>query len=150
MSFVGSCCVAKNALKVAAQNAKALRPPAATSGTTGQGQGAGKSAFVHTTPAQPLSSRNAIASASSAKEGSEYQAPLPRDSRLGKYFEYDLSKLHNSKGGFLTEDDPAGPGGGAGKSVREVLKEKERERQMIREGEEPGALACCFLVWCGD
>jgi DNA-repair protein complementing XP-A cells len=58
--------------------------------------------------------------------------------------------LHNSKGGFLTEDDPAGPGGGAGKSVREVLKEKERERQMIREGEEPGALACCFLVWCGD
>ncbi|KAJ9118189.1 hypothetical protein QFC22_004093 [Naganishia vaughanmartiniae] len=131
----------KNALKVAAQNAKALRPPAATTSTTGTGttEATANPAFVHTTPAQPLSSRNAIASASSTKEGVAYQAPLPRDSRLGKYFEYDLSKLHNSKGGFLTEDDPAGPGGGggAGKSVREVLKEKERERQMIREGEEP-------------
>ena len=29
---------------------------------------------------------------------------LKRDSRLGKYFEYDLSKMVNSKGGFLVED----------------------------------------------
>ncbi|KAJ9091568.1 hypothetical protein QFC19_009024 [Naganishia cerealis] len=122
---------AKNALKLAAQSAKALHPPAATI-TPGTG-GKAPPAFVHTTPAQPLSSRNAVASASTT--GSAYQAPLPRDSRLGKYFEYDLSKLHNSKGGFLTEDD--GTAGAGVKSVREVLKEKERERQMIREGEEP-------------
>lgn len=31
-------------------------------------------------------------------------APLKRDSRLGTYFEYDLSKMVNSKGGFLVED----------------------------------------------
>ncbi|KAH8120565.1 XPA protein C-terminus-domain-containing protein [Phellopilus nigrolimitatus] len=30
--------------------------------------------------------------------------PLRRDTRLGKYFEYDLSKMVNSKGGFLVED----------------------------------------------
>ncbi|KAG6882714.1 hypothetical protein C0992_010855 [Termitomyces sp. T32_za158] len=30
--------------------------------------------------------------------------PLKRDSRLGTYFEYDLSKMVNSKGGFLLED----------------------------------------------
>jgi DNA-repair protein complementing XP-A cells len=44
-----------------------------------------------------------------------------------------LSKLHNSKGGFLTEED-----GDTGKSVAQVLREKARERQMIKEGEEPG------------
>jgi DNA-repair protein complementing XP-A cells len=32
-------------------------------------------------------------------------APLRRDNRLGNYFEYDLSKMVNSKGGFLVEDN---------------------------------------------
>src|SRR5690349_2043906 len=53
----------------------------------------------------------------------------------GKYFEYDLSKLHNSRGGFLTEDDLNGE---RIKSVIEVAREKQREKQLIREGEEPG------------
>lgn len=32
-------------------------------------------------------------------------APLKRNNRLGNYFEYDLSKMVNSKGGFLVEDN---------------------------------------------
>ncbi|KAN0135532.1 hydrophilic protein [Lactarius tabidus] len=51
------------------------------------------------------------------------QGKLQRDSRLGKYFDYDLSKMVNSKGGFLVEDD---------KEVDDVLKAKERERERQR------------------
>ncbi|KZT74859.1 hypothetical protein DAEQUDRAFT_742304 [Daedalea quercina L-15889] len=55
---------------------------------------------------------------------------LKRDSRLGKYFEYDLSKMVNSKGGFLVED---------GKEVDDQLlaKEKERERQRAIQNLDP-------------
>ncbi|KAH9947684.1 thioesterase-like superfamily-domain-containing protein [Amylocystis lapponica] len=57
-------------------------------------------------------------------------AKLRRDSRLGKYFEYDLSKMVNSKGGFLVED---------GKEVDADLraKEKERERQRALQNLDP-------------
>lgn len=56
--------------------------------------------------------------------------PLKRDSRLGSYFEYDLSKMVNSKGGFLVED---------GKEADEDLraKERERERQRAMQNVEP-------------
>ena len=56
--------------------------------------------------------------------------PLKRDSRLGKYFDYDLSKMVNSKGGFLVED---------GKEIDENLqrKEKERERQRAQQNIDP-------------
>ncbi|KAF9459455.1 HotDog domain-containing protein [Collybia nuda] len=56
--------------------------------------------------------------------------PLKRDSRLGKYFDYDLSKMINSKGGFLLED---------GQEVDENVrrKEKERERQRALQNLEP-------------
>ena len=62
---------------------------------------------------------------------------LKRDSRLGKYFEYDLSKMVNSKGGFLVED---------GKEVDEELraKEKERERQRAMQNVEPGTSASLY------
>lgn len=55
---------------------------------------------------------------------------LTRDSRLGTYFEYDLSKMVNTKGGFLLEDD---------KEVDAELraKEKERERQRAVHSLEP-------------
>jgi len=58
------------------------------------------------------------------------QRPLQRDSRLGKYFEYDLSKMANSKGGFLIEDD---------NEVNEDLtrKERERERQRAQQNLDP-------------
>lgn len=56
--------------------------------------------------------------------------PLQRDSRLGNYFEYDLSKMVNSKGGFLLDD---------GKEIDEdaIRKEKERERQRAKQNLEP-------------
>jgi DNA-repair protein complementing XP-A cells len=58
--------------------------------------------------------------------------PLRRDSRLGKYFEYDLSKMVNSKGGFLLED---------GQEIDDTVrrKEKERERQRAVQNLEPRA-----------
>ncbi|GFZ52113.1 DNA repair protein rad14 [Saitozyma sp. JCM 24511] len=87
--------------------------------------------YVNKPVAGPSSSRNALAEQSQDKAG---EAPLRRDPGLGKYFEYDLSKLHNSRGGFLTEDDLNGE---RIKSVIEVAREKQREKQLIREGEEP-------------
>lgn len=64
--------------------------------------------------------------------GPSKSKPLHRDARLGKYFEYDLSKMANSKGGFLIEDD---------KEVDEDMlrKEKERELQRIKKNMEPGS-----------
>lgn len=58
------------------------------------------------------------------------QKPLARDSRLGKYFDYDLSKMENTKGGYLVED---------GKEVDEgmIAKEKQRERQRAKHNLEP-------------
>ncbi|EMD41663.1 hypothetical protein CERSUDRAFT_41645 [Gelatoporia subvermispora B] len=50
---------------------------------------------------------------------------LQRDSRLGKYFEYDLSKMVNSKGGFLVEDD-----NDTNAELRAKEKERERERTL--------------------
>lgn len=58
--------------------------------------------------------------------------PLKRDSRLGKYFDYDLSKMTNSKGGFLVDD---------GKEVNQdaLAKERERERERAMQSMEPRA-----------
>jgi hypothetical protein len=54
--------------------------------------------------------------------------------KQGKYFEYDLSKLHNSRGGFLTEEDLDGD---RIKSLVEMARERERQKRLLREGEEP-------------
>ncbi|EJD04305.1 uncharacterized protein FOMMEDRAFT_28037 [Fomitiporia mediterranea MF3/22] len=56
--------------------------------------------------------------------------PLQRDARLGKYFDYDLSKMVNSKGGFLVDDE---------KEVTEDarIKERERERERAMQNLEP-------------
>ncbi|KAF9014982.1 thioesterase-like superfamily-domain-containing protein [Cyathus striatus] len=56
--------------------------------------------------------------------------PLKRDSRLGTYFEYDLSKMVNTKGGFLVEDNN-------GVDEDRIRKEKEREKQRAMQNEEP-------------
>jgi len=50
--------------------------------------------------------------------------PLKRDSRLGTYVEYDLSKMVNSKGGFLIDD---------GKKVDDDMRRKELEREKQRK-----------------
>jgi DNA-repair protein complementing XP-A cells len=60
-----------------------------------------------------------------------YQSVLTKQ---GKYFEYDLSKLHNSRGGFLTEEDLDGD---RVKSLVELARERERQKRLLKEGEEP-------------
>ncbi|WWC71277.1 DNA repair protein [Kwoniella pini CBS 10737] len=94
--------------------------------------GANGHPYVHKANNVPSTSRNMVQAQQQSKE--ETQAPLRRDPGLGKYFEYDLSKLHNSRGGFLTEEDKEGD---RIKSVIELAREKAREKQMMREGEEP-------------
>lgn len=65
--------------------------------------------------------------------------PLKPDSRIGKYFEYDLSKMVNSKGGFLVED---------GEEVDQDTrrKEMEREKQRAVQNLEPRTLPGIFLL----
>ena len=71
-----------------------------------------------------------VSATSSSPTAPKTQSKLKRDSRLGTYFEYDLSKMVNTKGGFLVED---------GKEVDEEQrrKEKERERQRAVQNLEP-------------
>lgn len=113
---------AKQKVRQAAEQVKSQKARTATT--------AGYVSLVNTTPAQPSSSRNAAVAVP------EKEVPLPRDSSLGKYFDYDLSKLHNSKGGFLTEEDDGSRNGL--KTLAQIQREKARERTAIKEGEEPG------------
>jgi DNA-repair protein complementing XP-A cells len=73
-----------------------------------------------------------ITTSPTAGTSSSSSKPLKRDSRLGNYFDYDLSKMVNSKGGFLVEERA---------EVDEELKrkEKERERQRALQSVEPSA-----------
>ncbi|KZT06361.1 DNA repair protein [Laetiporus sulphureus 93-53] len=66
-----------------------------------------------------------ISASSSSPTAPKSEPKLKRDSRLGKYFEYDLSKMVNSKGGFLVENDKEVDG-----ELRAKEKERERERAM--------------------
>ncbi|TIB67028.1 DNA repair protein [Wallemia mellicola] len=66
---------------------------------------------------------------------SDSSQPLRRDPRLGQYYEYDLSKMQNSKGGFLIEDDH----GLGEKTENEIRKEKQREMERtLAASYEPG------------
>jgi len=68
-------------------------------------------------------------------------APLPRDKSLGEYIEFDLSKVRNTKGGFLVEDeDEDAPGGRAAKTVEELRKERERQMQRMEQEQDPGII----------
>ncbi|PWZ02274.1 DNA repair protein [Testicularia cyperi] len=78
-----------------------------------------------------VGSRNNAARPATAANG---ETPLQRDKALGDYIEFDLSKLHNSKGGFLIDDEDPAAGR---KTMDELKKEKERERQRMREYAEP-------------
>ncbi|ODN87378.1 DNA repair protein [Cryptococcus wingfieldii CBS 7118] len=89
----------------------------------------------------PTSARNMVEHQARAGDkhgekgnGKGEEMPMRRDPGLGKYFEYDLSKMKNSRGGFLTEEDVTGD---RIKSLKELAAEKERELRQIREGEEP-------------
>ena len=67
-----------------------------------------------------------------ARGARDSQDVSPSKPRLGDYIEFDLSRLHNSRGGFLVEegDDTA--------VLDEKRKEKERELQRVRDQMEPG------------
>ncbi|MCO5565248.1 hypothetical protein L7F22_018921 [Adiantum nelumboides] len=62
-------------------------------------------------------------------------APLPRDKSLGNYIEFDLSKIQNSKGGFLIDDEDDSK---TQKTLQELRAERERMRERMREGMQPG------------
>lgn len=85
----------------------------------------------------PSTLRNA---ASSSKAGAPpastpQQPALTRDRALGDYIEFDLTRLHNSKGGFLVDEKE---GEDAMQALEEQRKERERELQRLREQMEPG------------
>ncbi|CAG7852539.1 DNA repair protein rad14 {ECO:0000305} AltName: Full=XP-A family homolog rhp14 {ECO:0000303/PubMed:11408483} [Serendipita indica DSM 11827] len=63
-----------------------------------------------------------------AYDDGEKEGPLKRNSRLSNYFEYDLSKMVNTKGGFLVDED----GSGVGKEVDEDMRRREKQREMER------------------
>jgi len=67
------------------------------------------------------------------KEG-EAEPPLKRNSRLSNYYEYDLSKMVNSKGGFLVDED-----GGTGREIDEETRrlEQRREKERVEKNAEP-------------
>lgn len=80
----------------------------------------------------PATGRPRLGNANRAQD--DPNAPLERDKSLGDYIEFDLSKLQNSKGGFLLDDDA---GTAPRKTIEEVRKERERERQRMRDAMEP-------------
>lgn len=84
----------------------------------------------------PATGRPRLPEARDRLQRDDFSGPLPRDQSLGDYIEFDLSKLHNSKGGFLIDEDSLVEGGR--KTVEEVRKERERERQRMRDAMEPG------------
>ncbi|KAF8058267.1 hypothetical protein FPV67DRAFT_1565744 [Lyophyllum atratum] len=90
-------------------------------------QEASTSTIANANNKRPIGVTPAVSHSPTAPSGSK---PLRRDSRLGKYFEYDLSKMVNSKGGFLLED-----GNEIDEEVRR--KEQERERQRARQNLDP-------------
>lgn len=81
-------------------------------------------------PAIPVVLAASGGSPTSSKKPPPAHGKLQRDSRLGKYFDYDLSKMVNSKGGFLVEDDKE-----AGDDLK--TKQRERERQRAVENLDP-------------
>ena len=77
----------------------------------------------------------ASAGASPSKAAQDQAATLLRDKALGNYLEFDLTRLHNSKGGFLVEDRGEEE---AVRSLEDLRKEREREKQRLRDQMEPG------------
>ncbi|KAG8982867.1 hypothetical protein FRB90_006489, partial [Tulasnella sp. 427] len=64
-------------------------------------------------------------------ERKDDNAPLKRDAKLmGRYLDYDLSKMVDSRGGFLVEDK-------AGVDERERKRLLERERERMRQNLDP-------------
>jgi DNA-repair protein complementing XP-A cells len=92
---------------------------------------------------RPLSVIPAASGSPTGPSSSNYASgdKLPRDSRLGKYFDYDLSKMVNSKGGFLVEDDME-----ADDDLK--TKKRERERDKAMQSLEPRTCILLFHLTC--
>ncbi|KZV77565.1 hypothetical protein PENSPDRAFT_567811 [Peniophora sp. CONT] len=69
---------------------------------------------------RPLAVTPATSNSPTRPTRAQEKGKLQRDSRLGKYFDYDLSKMVNTKGGFLVEEGDEGL-------------DRQREIEMIRE-----------------
>lgn len=96
---------------------------------------------LQVTPAESTSPTAPSKKASSSSK----DAPLKRDSRfMGNYFEYDLSKMVNSKGGYLVEDVSAS-------DERTKKLEKERADQRKAQKFDPRMFNPRFsqLYWTG-
>ncbi|KAF8610476.1 DNA repair protein [Ceratobasidium sp. AG-I] len=71
------------------------------------------------------------ASPTKQSKAQDANAPLKRDTRLmGRYLDYDLSKMVNSKGGFLVEEK-------SNFDEETRRKEKERELQRLKQSFDP-------------
>ena len=95
-------------------------------------------ATARASPGGPSSVRDATARAPAAvttPARPTAPAALPRDKALGDYIEFDLTRLHNSKGGFLVDENE---GQDALQALEEQRKEREREKQRMRDQMEPG------------
>ncbi|KAF8898391.1 thioesterase-like superfamily-domain-containing protein [Infundibulicybe gibba] len=88
-------------------------------------QEASASTSLNANGKRPLTSTAATSTSPTAPG----KAPLKPSAMIGKYYDYDLSKMVNSKGGFLVED---------GKEVDEevIRKAKEREKQRLQQNQE--------------
>jgi DNA-repair protein complementing XP-A cells len=75
-----------------------------------------------------------------SNSNSDRSKPLKRDARLGTYFEYDLSKMINSKGGFLVEERNR-------VDEDELRKLRERERERLMQNVDPRACAFCHSIY---
>lgn len=88
---------------------------------------------VDATHISPNKARQSSLMAAGAIE--DPNAPLPRDKSLGNYIEFDLSKIQNSKGGFLIDDEDDSK---TQKTLQELRAERERMRERMRDGMQPG------------
>jgi DNA-repair protein complementing XP-A cells len=123
----GSALNASNKRPLTLTSAESTSP---TAPTTRSFPSAGR---VHHPPQSSSALQAATSSGGKAPAAPTPLAPLPRDSRLGQYVEFDLSKLHNSKGGFLVEEEDDNE-----RSLRQRRQVEQLRAQRIREGERIG------------
>ncbi|WFD36224.1 [histone H3]-lysine(4) N-trimethyltransferase [Malassezia cuniculi] len=81
--------------------------------------------------ATPASVRDASTRDATVSQSANRESPTKR--RLGDYIEFDLTRLHNSRGGFLVEES-----NDELEALEERRKERERELQRMRDQMEPG------------
>ncbi len=94
------------------------------------------------TPANDASPTVPSSSGSGFGSKSKAEAPLKPDTRLmGRYLDYDLSKMVDSRGGFLIEDR-----NGVDENERKRLLARERER--MKQNHDPRLLAVACEMKC--